>query len=83
MRQMLPAVGLWSELLVDANFHKLGCIGPGLYDWKEDGQFAQWLIDYPTSHIELTTCYIEASLSKRMKDSYPNFATSYPDPCIH
>jgi hypothetical protein len=36
------------------------CIGPGLYDFTDDGTLAQWLADYPHSDDELTVRFIEA-----------------------
>lgn len=64
--------------LLDTTHHVLGCIGPGLYDWKDDGQFAQWLEDNPHSDLEHTTCYIEASM-RELEDGYPGLATVIDD----
>jgi hypothetical protein len=37
------------------------CIGPGLYDFTDDGTLAQWLAEYPHSNNELTIQFMEAS----------------------
>jgi hypothetical protein len=37
------------------------CIGPGLYDFTDDGTLAQWLAEYPHSDDELTVQFMEAS----------------------
>ena len=30
----------------------LTCLGPGLYEWEDDGEFTTWLADHPTSEPE-------------------------------
>jgi hypothetical protein len=37
------------------------CIGPGLYDFTDDGTLAQWLAEYPHSDDELTVQFMEAN----------------------
>jgi len=34
------------------NLGPIKCIGPGLYDYEDDGTFAQWMRDYPYSEDE-------------------------------
>uniref|UniRef100_A9U2L9 Predicted protein n=1 Tax=Physcomitrium patens TaxID=3218 RepID=A9U2L9_PHYPA len=72
-----PGTGSEPQLL-DITHHVSGCIGPGLYDWKDDGQFAQWLEDNPHLDLEHTTCYIEASM-RELEDGYPGLAIVIDD----
>jgi hypothetical protein len=37
------------------------CIGPGLYDFTDDGTLAQWLAEYPHSDDELMVQFMEAN----------------------
>ena len=30
----------------------LTCLGPGLYEWEDDGEFTTWLANHPTSESE-------------------------------
>ena len=39
------------------------CIGPGIYDFSDDGSLAKWLAKNPYSDDELTVRFIEASNS--------------------
>jgi len=32
----------------------LRCMGPGLYDWTDDGEFTIWLANHPTSDHEVS-----------------------------
>jgi hypothetical protein len=71
---------------IDVNRRALGCMGPGFYDWQDDGQFAQWLVNHPYSDVESSSYYIEASLSRNMDEGYPDLATlvddiTYDDVC--
>jgi hypothetical protein len=45
------------------NYKSIKCIGPGLYDFSDDGSLAKWLAENPYSDDELTVRFIEVSNS--------------------
>jgi hypothetical protein len=42
-------------------YDTIKCIGPGLYDFTDDGTLTQWLAEYPHSDDELTVQFMEAN----------------------
>jgi hypothetical protein len=42
------------------NIDPIKCIGPGLYGFKDDGSFTQWLVENPYEEDEVTIHFIEA-----------------------
>jgi hypothetical protein len=45
------------------NYESIKCIGPGLYDFSDDGSLAKWLAENSYSDDELTVQFIEVSNS--------------------
>ena len=41
--------------LASAEIHGLGCMGPSLYQWADDGEYEQWLKDHPNSASDVMT----------------------------
>jgi hypothetical protein len=60
-KPMVEAIEMIDPTNQLGSFNTIKCIGPGLYDFTDDGTLAQWLADYPHSDDEFTVRFIEAS----------------------
>ena len=66
----------------------LKCIGPGLYDWEDNGEFTQWLAEHPHSESDDShlVYFLDGIAICQEEDLGSNFTTvvdeiSYEDVC--
>jgi len=64
----------------------LRCMGPGLYDWTDDGEFTTWLANHPTSNHEASINCITEFFIDKSNEIFIDLATlvddiTYEDVC--
>ncbi len=61
------------------NIDPIKCICLGIYGFKDDGSFTQWLVENPYEEDEVTIHFIEAIELLDLDDDCPNLATLVDD----
>jgi hypothetical protein len=61
------------------NIDPIKCIGSGLYGFKDDGSFTQWLVENPYKEDEVTIHFIEIIELLDLDDDGPNLAIVVDD----
>jgi hypothetical protein len=61
------------------NIDPIKCIGPGLYGFKDDGSFTQWLVKNPYEEDEIAIHFIEAIELLDLDDDCLDLATLVDD----